>query len=413
MLYPRFITSNILTALKDTPVIMLTGARQTGKTTLVRKIAEEHHPATYFTLDDLTRRGAAQSDPKGFLEQVSGPIIIDEIQLAPELLSAIKIEVDHNRKPGRFIITGSANVLTLPRVSESLAGRMEIFTLFPLSQGELISRQEGFIDWIFEEKLDIAKLKPVSSGNIWEQVVAGGYPEAIARTDVERRQAWFRDYTTTILQRDIRDLARINGITQMPRLLELLATRTATLLNVAEISRSIKMPQTSLKCYLALFEATYLIFQLPAWSGNIGKKILKTPKLFFVDSGLVAFLSGIDLDLIQQKPREAGQLFENFVLTELVKQAQWSKIRPHFFHFRSQTNQQVDFILEDRQRRWVGIEVKAAKTIRPNDFNGLRWLKNQMGTQFLRGIVIYCGSEIVPFGDNLLAMPVDKLWQSV
>lgn len=408
--YPRFILTKILEALAESPVILVNGARQTGKTTLVKKLTSEHHPAKYLSLDDLTLRGAAQSDPHGFLKNFSESVVIDEIQLVPDLLPAIKLEVDSNRRPGRFLLTGSANVLTLPRIAESLAGRMEIFTLFPLSQGEILRKKERFIDWIFANEEFSQSFINLQAKALWNKIIDGGYPEVIKRTSIKRKEVWFRDYITTILQRDIRELVNINGLTQMPRLLELLAARIATLINFAELSRSIQIPQTSLKRYMALFEATYLIYYLPPWSTNLGKRIVKTPKIFFTDTGLASYLLGADTELLQNHNTFSGPLLENFVLSELRKQSAWNHIQPNFSHFRSQTGLEVNFILENRRRQCVGIEVKASATVRSDDFKGLRWLQKQLDKRFLRGIVLYTGEEVVPFGEELYAIPVSALW---
>jgi hypothetical protein len=410
MLYKRFITAKILEALDDTPVVLIIGARQTGKTTLVKQLAEGPFPARYITLDDLTLRGAIKNDPAAFLSNITTPIIIDEIQLVPELLPAIKCEVDQNRQPGRFLLTGSANVLTLPRISESLAGRMAIFTLFPLSQGELEGKNERFIDWLFAETLQISFPTVPRADLLQQLIISGGYPEVLKRPDPARQQAWFKDYVTTILQRDVRDLANIEGLTQMPRLFELLATRIASLLNLSELSRNMQIPHTSLKRYMALFEATFMISLLPAWSGNLGKRLVKAPKLFFNDTGLAAYLLGISEIALKNQPHSFGSLLENFIFSELNKQVTWSHTQPRIFHFRNQTGQEVDFVLEDRQRRCVGIEVKAAVTLRSGDFNGLRWLQSNLGKLFLRGIVLYNGTEIIPFGENLFAVPIPLIW---
>ena len=410
MLYPRFIESIIHEALSDSPVVYICGARQVGKTTLVKQIARDKHPALYRSLDDLTIRSAAQADPRGFLQNLGDSVILDEVQLVPELLPAIKRMVDEDRRPGRFLITGSANVLTLPRISESLAGRMAIFNLYPLSQGELIKKREGFIDVIFGQKFSLFQMAGDDQNDIWQRVVNGGFPEIQKRSVTARKAAWFKDYIATILQRDIRELANINGLMQMPRLLELLATRLTCLLNFAEISRTMRIPQTSMKRYLALFEATFLIQRLHPWSGNLGKRLVKTPKIFFIDSGLAAYLLGVEAKGPASQVTKTGPLFENFVVSELRKQISWSQTTPGFYHFRSQTGQEVDIVMEDRRRRCVGIEVKAASTVRSDDFNGLRWFKKQLGDHFLCGVVLYTGKESVPFGKNLFALPVSVLW---
>ena len=411
MLYPRFIVNQVIEALKDSPVVYITGARQVGKTTMVQQIARDKHPATYRSFDDLTTRGAALSDPHGFLKNFEGPIVLDEIQLVPELLHALKLEVDEDRVPGRFIITGSANVLTLPRVSESLAGRMAIFNLYPLSQGEMGRKPEKFIDTIFDRAFSLPKMDGEDRIGLWKRVTNGGFPEIQKRAAESRKEAWYKDYVTTILQRDIRELANINGLMLMPKLLELLATRLSCLLNSAELSRTMQIPQTSMKRYLALFEATYLIHRLPPWSGNLGKRLVKTPKVFFVDSGLAAYLMGIETQHLEGQTIQTGPLLENFVLSELIKQASWSRTKPGFTHFRSQTGQEVDIIMEDRRGRCVGIEVKAAATVRSANFKGLKWFEKQLGERFIRGVVFYMGKASVPFGNHFFALPISTLWQ--
>ncbi len=410
MLYTRFIISNILEAVKDTPVLLINGARQTGKTTLVKVIAQNYHPAVYMTLDDLSVRGAAQSDPAGFLKNINTPVVIDEIQLAPELLPAIKMIVDQSREPGRFTITGSANVLTLPRISESLAGRMEIFTLYPLSRGEIRNKREDFVERIFIDPFNPRVLGKSVPEYLWDYVCYGGFPEIQKRKIRSRQEAWFRDYIKTIVQRDIRDLANINGLTQLPRLFELLASRAGGLLNFAELSRSLQIPQSNLKRYTALLEATFLLYLLPAWSGHLGKRFVKAPKIYLADSGLLAYLVGMSPERLKKHFDYRGSLLETFVLMELIKQTGRSVIRPNIFHFRSLTGVEVDFLLEDRQGQLVGIEVKASATVRPDDFKGLKWLREQTGDNFKRGIVLYTGDETIAFGDNLFAVPVQALW---
>lgn len=412
MKYPRFIIKSILEALGESPVVYISGARQTGKTTLVKKIAEEDHPAMYRSLDDITVQGAAKSDPMGFISNLSSPLVLDEIQLVPELLSAIKLAVDNDRHAGRFIITGSANVLNLPRVSESLAGRMEIFRLHTLSQGELENKREDFIDSIFNRQIRYSGRVNRVGSSLWTRVYKGGYPEIHLRSTSSRREAWFSNYVNTILQRDIRELANINGLTQMPRLLEILAARLGSQLNFAELSRTLRIPQTSLKRYLALFETTFLIQRLLPWSGNLGKRLVKTPKVYFTDTGLASYLCGAEMGETGRGKISKGPLVENFVLSELRKQAAWSRVKPRFFHFRSQTGQEVDIIMEDRKGNCVGIEVKASATVRPDDFKGLKWFAGQLGKRFISGAVLYTGAESVPFGDRFAAYPLDILWNT-
>ncbi len=412
MLYPRFIKPLVEAALAESPVVLIIGARQTGKTTLVQNIVQAIPVAHYLSLDELTIRAAARSDPHGFVKGLSGTVVIDEIQLASELLSAIKLEVDRDRKPGRFLLTGSASVLTLPRVFESLAGRIEILTLYPLSQGEIGSKREAFIDEIFKERLALSPTKE-DGPSVWHRVADGGYPEIQKRTDPVRKGVWFKDYATTVLQRDVRDLASVNGITQMPRLLQLLATRTSTLLNAADLSRILQIPQTSMKRYLALFEATFLIHRLPAWSSNLGKRVIKTPKLYFTDTGLAAHLLGVDAGSLPQQLNLKGPLLENFVVSELQKQIAWSRTFVQLFHFRSQSGQEVDLVLEDQRGRCIGIEIKSAASVRSEDFDNLRWFARELGNRFLRGIILHTGDVSVAFAENMCALPVHTVWRTV
>lgn len=410
MFYRRFITSSILEALKESPVILINGARQTGKTTLVKYISENLFPAQYISLDDLTFRSAAQNDPHGFIENLTEPVIIDEIQLAPDLLSAIKLKVDRERSAGQFILTGSANVLTLPRISESLAGRLEIFTLYPLSQGELIQQNNNIIDRIFKAKFLPDKIDTENRNQILTRIINGGFPEVIKKSVFERKQAWFQGYLSTILQRDIRELSNIEDISQMPRIMQLLAARTSALLNYAELSRSLQIPQTSLKRYFSLFEATFLLQKLLPWSGNLSKRFVKTPKLFFADTGLTFNLLGYSKDWMKQNPDYVGPLMENFIFSEVLKQKSWSHNKINLFHFRSQSGVEIDFVLENQLQNYVCLEVKSSMVVRNDDFKAIRWFEKEAGSSFFLGLVLYTGDKIVPFGKNLFAAPISAMW---
>jgi uncharacterized protein len=406
----RNITSRLLDALSDTPVVLLNGARQTGKSTLVKTITEHSHPARYITLDDATVLAAVKQDPAGFIAHLEKSVVIDEVQKAPELFPAIKAAVDRDRKPGRFLLTGSANVLLLPRLSESLAGRMEILSLWPFSQGELEGVHELFVDGLFAAKLRTEPPQRESPASFHTRIINGGYPEAISRAKEDRRRAWFESYITTILQRDIRDLAQIEGLTSLPRLLAIIASRAPALLNFSELSRTLAMPQTTLKRYMTLLETTFLIQHLPAWSGNLGKRLVKTSKLVMSDTGLMAHLLGANKERLAAGGG-IGPLLENLAVMELVKQISWSSTKPAIFHFRTQTGQEVDIVLEDRAGRLVGIEVKASSTVTAQDFKGLRALAETTGKRFYRGVVLYTGAESLPFGPGLYAMPINALWR--
>ncbi len=411
MMYYRNIATALIESLSDSPVVLLNGARQTGKSTLVQKLAAGEHPARYITLDDAGVLAAAHNDPAGFLAGLEGPVILDEIQRAPELFLAIKAEVDRERKPGRFLLTGSADVMLLPRLSESLAGRMEIHTLWPLSQGEIGGVKAGFVDALFSEDTPGTIHNSPGREELSKILTTGGYPEAVSRRNDTRRQAWFASYVTTILHRDIRDIANIEGLTALPRLLSLLAARATSLVNFAELSRSSGIPQSTLKRYISLLETTFLVQVLPAWSGNLGKRLVKSPKLIISDTGLLSYLLGADGGRLRSDSTLAGSVLENFVVMELLKQIAWSRARPRIFHFRTQSGLEVDIVLEDTSGSCVGIEVKAASSVGAGDFKGLRALAEALGKRFIKGIVLYTGRETIPFGEKIFALPLGSLWE--
>lgn len=409
-MYRRSIAPLVHEAMQDTPVVLLNGARQTGKSTLVRSGMFGNSAARYLTLDEAGVLAAAEADPAGFLSGLEGPVILDEVQRSPGLFPAIKAEVDRDRRPGRFLLTGSANVLLLPRLSESLAGRMEILTLWPLSQGEIEDVEEGFVDAAFSEEPTSFQQGSEGTPNLFERMLRGGYPEALGRGSEARRRAWFGSYVTTILQRDVRDLSNIEGLTELPHLLSLLAARAASMVNYSELSRGASIPQSTLKRYVSLLEATFLVQTLPAWSSNLGKRLVRSPKLLLCDTGLISSLQGLSAKRLASNPVLVGPLLENFVAMELRKQSAWSLTQPRLFHFRTHTGHEVDVVLEDATGGIVGVEVKAAATVGARDFRGLRALAETAGDRFRRGIVLYTGMTAIPFGKDLYALPVSSLW---
>lgn len=404
----RHLAAAVREATADTPVLMLNGARQTGKSTLARA-----QPGfRYLTLDDTAVLSAAKSSPADFIAGLTTPTVIDEVQHAPDLFPALKAAVDRDRKPGRFLLTGSADIFLLPSISESLAGRIEILTLWPFSRGELQGSREGFVDALFASgALPPFDSKVEGRDDLFRLAVIGGYPEAVERTDRRRRRAWFNSYITTILQRDVRAMSNIDGLTDLPRLLRLLAARATTLMNYAEISRSSGLPQSTLKRYLTLLETTFLLQRLPAWSGNLSKRLTRSPKILLVDTGLMAHLLGLQEGVVPDDGLTLGRLMENFVAMELLKQIGWSDAQPGMYHFRTTGGQEVDLVLEDAAGRVVAIEVKASATVGGRDFRHLRALEKLLGTRFRRGVVLYTGGEALAFGPRLHALPMDALWR--
>ena len=353
---------------------------------------------------------AATNDPDGFVAGLARPAVIDEAQRAQALPLAIKAAVDAGRRPGQFLLTGSAGALALPKLADSLAGRMELHTLWPFSQGETQGVRETFIDRLFAEDLAPPPVAPCADDEVIDRLCAGGYPDALARRAGRRRSAWFDAYVTTVLERDVRSLANIDRLLDLPRLLGLLAARVGQLINHADLARSLGLPQTTLKRYMALLEATFLVCRLPAWFTNVGKRLAKAPKLLLADTGLLMHLLDVDATRLARDRTLLGHALENFVAMEVTKQLGWCKRPCRLFHFRTEGGAEVDLVIEDRAGRLVGVEVKCVATLRPRHFNGLQTLADVAGKRFVRGVALYLGTEAVPFGPNLHALPLAHLW---
>lgn len=409
-MYPRHIHPLLIDALSDTPVVLLNGARQTGKSTLVQSLAATQG-RRYLTLDDRVVLAAAKSDPTGFIAGLTGPVVMDEIQRVPEIFLDIKAAVDRDRSPGRFLLTGSANVLLLPALADSLAGRMEILNLWPLSGAEM-ARDAGFnrADVLVDGDLTTLAVPACDRTLLVEKLLQGGFPEAVSRASVKRRAAWFESYLQTILQRDVRELANLEQLIEVPHLLQLLATRSASLLNQAELSRASRLTQTTLKRYLSLLETLFLVVRVPAWARNPGKRLVKSPKVFLPDTGMLAWLTDGAADKLLALPGLPGHLVETYVACELLKHLAFSEKGLSLWHYRTQTDIEVDFVLEDRLGKLTGIEVKASAMIDSSDFKGLRHLQETEGEVFNRGIVLYSGREMVVFSERLLAVPLSFWW---
>jgi len=410
-MFGRLLDPKVREALKDTPVVVLTGARQTGKSTLAKGLIGAAFPAGYVTLDNLAARAAAQSDPHGFLAGHRGPLVIDEVQHAPDLFPAIKEAVDADRKSGAFLLTGSANVLLLPQISESLAGRAQRFTLWPLSQGELGGKPDRFAEALFASRTLAVKGSGDLRRDTLRRALRGGFPEAISRSTHARRAAWFGAYVESLLERDVRSLAKIEGLAELPDLLALVAARSSSLLNESELSRTLGLVVKTLSRYLTLLERLYLVSRIPAWSRNLGHRVVKHPKIVISDSGLMSHLQKVELARYDVDPTLAGPLLETFVLCELMRQIGWCSIPTSLYHFRTHAGEEVDAVLERRDGLLVGIEVKARSTVDGDDFKGLRALAAAAGKKFVRGVVLYTGTSTVPFAANLHAVPINALWE--
>ncbi len=405
-MYPRYAKKRVLEALSDTRVVLISGPRQAGKTTLAGQVAGRDIP--FLTLDDATTLAAAKSDPVGFIRGLD-KAVIDEIQRAPELLLAIKTSVDADPRPGRFMLTGSANLMTIPQVADSLAGRMEVVRLLPLSQAEIKGARNAFLDQAFRsEAPGLGQM--IIGDDLIRLVLAGGYPEALTRSKWGRRQDWFLEYAEAIVQRDVRDIAQIEQIRLMPRLLRILAEHSGQLINYSGLGAPLGMNHVTTQKYVGVFESLFLTRTLQPWFTNTLKRLTKTPKLHFLDAGLLAALRDISPDRLQKDKTPFGSILETFVLGELLKLASWSGNRYEFSHFRDKEKNEVDVVIEDRQGRVVGIEVKASATVSNSDFSGMRKLAEACSDRFSFGIVLYDHDQIVPFGDRMTAVPISTLW---
>jgi hypothetical protein len=406
-MYQRFLKDNIIKASKDTPVITVCGARQSGKSTLLTHMGEDIPNLIYKTFDEVTTRSIAQQNPQAFLEGLARPLVLDEVQHVPALFQAIKYFVDKDRKPGEFYLTGSANILTLPKISESLAGRMELQTLWPLSHGEIISKKEDFIDRLFSPSFSLENR--TLDDSIENILLKGGYPEVIKR-DSERRHQWFQSYLDTILQRDIAALSKIEGVTFLPDLLTLLAERVGGLNNMSDLSRGLGLPHTTLVRYLSLLKAIFLTVEVQPWFTNVSQRVVKSNKIFFNDSGLLGFLLGATDESLKTDRKMFGKLLENFVFMELMKQIGWNRNHVKIYYFRTRLNQEVDFVLENFDGRIVGVEVKSSTSYSENDSKGLKILKEYAGKHFYRGTILYTGIDSLQFEKDMYLLPISSLW---
>jgi predicted AAA+ superfamily ATPase len=410
-LFPRYLRPRIVEALSDSPVVLIHGPRQCGKTTLARLVADEEELA-YFTFDDDVQRAAAQADPVGYVADMPERAVLDEVQRVPELFTSLKVAVDARREPGRYILTGSVNVLLVPKLADSLAGRMEILRLHPLTQAELARKAPDFLSMLFSRDFNTGKVGRREGRGLVERVVAGGYPAALTRTTQKRRATWYRNYADTLIQRDIRALTRISALEALPRLLALAAGQTACLVNISELAAPFQVSRPTIREYMTLLSRIFLVDELPPWHSNRMKRLIKTPKLHMGDTGLACSLLGLDAESLWEDRATFGRLLETFVYQELRRQASWREEVVTFYHFRNKDKVEVDMVLES-SGRVAAVEVKAAATVSGDDFNGMRKVQDAVGTLFVAGVVLYDGDAVVPFGKALYAVPISSLWETV
>jgi len=407
-LVPRLVEHRLVEALQDSPVVLIHGPRQCGKTTLAQRVARRTRH-TYFTFDDDVLRASAEADPVGFVADLPPRAILDEVQRVPGLFAALKVAVDRDRSPGRFLLTGSTNILLIPTLADSLAGRLAIIRLFPFAQCEIDGRPPAFLDDLFSAQFKIRRIDRLGS-DLARRIVAGGYPAALARATPGRTRAWYRDYVETMVQRDVRDLARIGSLDALPRLLTLVAGQTARLLNVSELASPFQLSRPTIRDYVTLLERVFLVEELQPWHSNRLSRLVKTPKVHLGDTGIAATLLGLDAKALDEDRDLLGQLLETFVFQELRRQASGREEDFRFHHFRDKDGYEVDVVIERGGRAVAGVEVKAAATVRHADFRGLRKLEGAAGRRFAAGVVLYDGETFARFGDRLHAVPIRTLW---
>lgn len=408
-LLSRSLASAVREALADTPVVCLLGPRQSGKTTLAQQLAPER---AFVSLDDPSYYRTATGDPAGLVASLPDAATVDEVQRAPALLPAIKHAVDRDRRPGRFLLTGSANLLLAPAVTESLAGRMEIVQLHPLTESEKARRPGRFLNALLAGAFE-PDLRPGAAPagpSLAERLVAGGYPEPLARTPRRARQ-WHRQYLRSIIERDVREVARVRDAHELGRLLELLALRSAKLFNATRLANDLGLRRETVEHYVAVLERLFLVRRLPAWRRNPANRLVTSPKAHLLDSGLAATLAGLTADHWLSGRDRVGHLLESFVLQQLVAQAAWTDPDLRFWHYRDKDQVEVDVVVTRGSKTW-GVEVKAAATIASGDGRGLARLADRCGGDFESGVLLYAGRDVLPLGDRrMLAVPLSELWE--
>lgn len=389
----RFTKARLLVALDDTPVVLVQGPRQCGKSTLVQSV--QHGP--YVTLDDSLARSAAALTPASFLSAHGPKLVLDEVQREPGLFREVKKLVDRDRSPGRFLMTGSANVLLLPKLADSLAGRMEVLPLWPLAQAEFEGCPVAFADRLAKPgRTEAAEV-------LTDRLQRGGFPEPSSRTSARRRRAWFESYVKALVERDVRDLADIEGLAHLPRLLRALAARPYEVANVSSLSRETGLPHTTLTRYLGLFEGVFLLKAVPAWT-TLKARTAKTDRLAFVDSGVWSYLHG-------PGPVPLGA-WEMFVAMELVKQSGWAEQEYEVMHFRSVRHHTVPVVLRFADGGVVGVTVIDRPEPEPADLRALQFFAEVAGPEFRQGVVLHTGARSGPVSEHMWARPISDLWSA-
>jgi hypothetical protein len=407
--FPRYLGPRLREALRDTPAVLIHGPRQSGKTTLARGVGEARG-YRYVSFDDDATAVAAKADPIGFVSRLPARSILDEVQRVPEIFTSLKAEIDRRRIAGRYILTGSAHVLFVPGLADSLAGRMGVLQLHPLAQSEIEGARPRFLDALFRGRFETGLCERLG-GELAGRIVDGGYPAALTRRAAARRRAWYRDYIETQIQRDVRDLSRIRSLDTLPKLLRLAAANTARLINVADLAAPFEVTRQTIHEHVTLLERVFLIDRLPSWHTNQTSRLVKRPKLHLGDTGVACALLGLDAARLEADRATFGSMLETFVVQELRRQASWRPEPIELFHYRDRDGFEVDLVLEQGYGRVAGIEVKSAASVNETDLRGLRKLREAAGKRFVAGAVVYDGTATIRFGDSLFAVPVRTLWE--
>jgi len=404
----RNITEDLILNIQNAPVTLLNGVRQSGKSTLLKELQKQKIVSEYITLDSLETQALLLESPEKYLESLPAGTAIDEIQRMPEVFLSIKKVVDENRMPGRFILSGSANVLALPKLADSLTGRMQINTLYPFSIGEKNGIKENFIDWAFNPNSSLQREKTEKID--WEEMVLNtGFPETY-RSSGKVLENWYQAFETTLIQKDIRELSDIEKLDYIPKLLRLTAGRVASTVSYSDLARSLEISNMSVKRYLELLKALYLILEVPAWSGSYTKRLTKSPKVFFLDNGFLGYQLGLDKNYLLKNREVFGKMLENLIATELIKQISWSNIGPKIYHFREVSGEEIDLILENRRGEIIAIEVKSSNRIKPEYLKNLNKFKEKMGDKVVKSILVYTGDQVEAVGDTLV-LPAKKMFE--
>ncbi len=406
----RHAVSRIEFALDGMRVAAVLGPRQAGKSTLVAEIARRRG-MTLVSLDDEGARQQADLDPTGFIAALGRPAAIDEIQRSPNLLLAVKVAVDRDNTRGAFLLTGSASLLTAPRIADSLAGRMATVALHSLSQAEIErAPAHNLVDRLFAGDPPIVSATTIGRDAFADRVVVGGYPEVVLGSETTRRD-WHESYLDTVMNRDLRELDDVRKVDEVPRLLRAIAARAGSTTAWASISRDLGIDRRTAANYGQLLETLYLTHRLPAWRASLGSREVAAPKLHVIDSGLLCNLLNADRNRLASNPGLAGQVFESFCVGEFIRHLGWSTVRARTYHYREENgNVEVDLLMESTQGQLVGVEMKSSATVRTSDFKSLAWFRDRRGDDFVAGVVIYTGTRSIKFGDRLWALPVSALW---